>query len=145
MTRMQQAHAPDAALIAAYKATHYEVHAPEGLLLLQIDVSNARLRAVHEKLRVNCSAFLTAWNPRSVPAPEAENAAALDRLRASIAALGLAMWPGWGRDPSGTWAAEESLFVPGIELERATQLARDFDQYAIVHAAGDAIPRLILL
>lgn len=145
MTRMQQADAPDAALIAAYKATHYEVHAPEGLLVLQIDVPNARLRTVHENERVHCSAFLTAWNPRSVPTPPAQNAAALDRMRARIAALGLAMWPGWGHDPGGTWPAEESLFVPGLELEPATRLARDFDQHAIVHAAGDAIPRLILL
>ena len=145
MTRMQQANAPDAALIAAYKATHYEVHAPEGLLQLQVDVPNARLRALHEKLRVNCSAFLTAWNPRSVPTPEAKNAAALDRMRAGIASLGFAMWPGWGRDPSGTWAAEESLFVPGLELASASRLARDFDQHAIVHALEDAIPRLILL
>lgn len=145
MTRMQQAKVPDAALAAAYKATHYEVRAPDAVLLLQLDVFNPRLKAVHDQLRVDCSAFLTAWNPRSVPMPAAENAAALERMRREIANLGLLSWPGWGRDPNGNWAAEESLFVPGLVLERASELGRQFDQHAIVHAQHDAVPRLVWL
>src|SRR5262249_42210274 len=113
--------------------------------LLQIGVPNARLRALHERLRVDCSAFLTAWNPRSMPTPEAENAAALDQMRGRIASLGLTTWLGWGGDPNGKWAAGGSLFVPGLALEQAKALARGFDQYAIVHALDDAVPRLILL
>ncbi|MGH8253165.1 MAG: DUF3293 domain-containing protein [Steroidobacteraceae bacterium] len=142
---MQQADTPDAALAAAYNATLYEVHAPAGLLLLRIDVPNPQLLAAHQQLHVNCSAFLTAWNPRSVPTPPAQNAAALEQLRQQIAALRLSSWPGWGRDPSGTWQAEESLFVPGLDLPRARELARQFDQHAIVHAQIDAVPRLIWL
>jgi hypothetical protein len=135
---MQQANAPDAALAAAYNATHYEVHAPDGLMVLRID-------ALNPQLGVRCSAFLTAWNPRSVPAPAAENGAALERMRGEVTALGLAFWTGWGRDPTGQWPAEESLFVPGLELARARELGRRYDQHAIVYARHDAVPRLIWL
>jgi hypothetical protein len=145
MTRMQQAKTPDAALAAAYNATLYEVHAPDGLLLLRLDVFNPQLKSVHDELRVDTSAFLTAWNPRSVPTPAAENAAALERMRREIANLGLLSWPGWGRDPSGKWPAEQSLFVPGLDLARATELGRQFDQHAIVHTQHDAVPRLVWL
>jgi hypothetical protein len=145
MMRMQQAKTPDAALAAAYNATLYEVHAPGGLMVLRLDVFNPPLQDVHAQLSVRCSAFLTAWNPRSVPTSAAENAAALDRMRNEIAALALLSWPGWGRDPTGQWSAEESLFVPGLDLERARELGRQFDQHAIVHAQDDAVPRLIWL
>ena len=145
MMRMQQPKPPDAALAAAYNATHYEVRTPDGLLLLLLDRPNPQLRAVHEQLGVRCSAFLTAWNPRSVPTPAAQNEAALAQLQQQIAALGLVCWPGSGRDPSGHWAAEESLFVPGLELTRARSLGRQFDQHAIVHAQDDAVPRLVWL
>jgi len=145
MMRMQQADSPDAALAAAYNATQYEVHAPHGLLPLRVDVPSPPLKAVHDQLHVDCSAFLTAWNPRSVPTPAADNAAALARMRRDIAALGLVCWRGWGRDPTGRWQAEESLFVAGLDLARARELGRRYDQHAIVHAAADAVPRLIWL
>ena len=145
MTRMQQVAAPDATLDALYRGTRFEVRAPGGLLLLQLDLPNPQLLAVHEQLRVTCSAFLTAWNPRSIPTPPEQNAAALEQLRQKIKGLGLVCWPGAGRDPTGAWPAEESLFVPGLELARAGQLGRDFDQHAIVHAQIDAVPRLIWL
>jgi hypothetical protein len=145
MMRMQQGNSPDAALAAAYNATHYEVHSPDGLMVLRLDVLNPALQVVHEQLSVRCSAFLTAWNPRSVPTPAAENAAALERMRLRVAALGLVCWTGWGRDPTGHWPAEESLFVPGLDQARAEQLGRAFDQHAIVHARYDAVPRLIWL
>ncbi len=145
MMRMQQPKPPDAMLATAYNATHYEVRAPGGLLLLLLDRPNPQLRAVHEQFGVSCSAFLTAWNPRSVPTPAAQNEAALWQLQQQIAALGLVCWSGSGRDPSGKWAAEESLFVPGLELTRASELGRRFDQHAIVHAQNDAVPRLVWL
>ena len=144
MARMQQA-APDPALEAAYRRTRYEVLAPEGLLLLQLDVHNPGLLTVHERLGVRCSAFLTAWNPRSMPQPPAQNAAALKRMQRVLAGLGLECWPGWGRDPTGAWPAEESLFVPGLALAVAQRLGREFDQHAIVHALHDAVPRLLWL
>jgi len=40
-------------------------------------------------------------------------------------------------------AAEQSLFVAGLDRDTAAGLAREFSQQAFVHAAADAIPRLV--
>jgi hypothetical protein len=143
---MQQPVESVAALEAAYRRTHYEVQQPGGeLLLLRIDEPSFALRGVHERSGVTCSAFLTAWNPRSVPQPAEQNAAANRALQQQLATLGFECWPGLGRDPSGAWPPEESLFVPGLGLAAASDHGRHYGQNAIVHAAQDAVPQLIWL
>ena len=132
-----------AQLEAAYRRTHYEVQTSTGLMLLRIDELCPRLQSVHAELRVSESVFLTAWNPQSVPQCAPRNAVAQARLDQRLAALKLTVWPGWGRDPEGKWPAEPSLFVAGLDRDTAAGLARDFDQRAFVHAAADAIPRLV--
>ena len=141
---MQLAIEGDAGLDAAYRRTHYEITLPGGEpLVLRVDVANPALQLIHASCRVGCSAFLTAWNPRSLQRPAALNAAANAELRARLGAQGLECWPGRGRDPDNAWPAEESLFVPGLELQAACALARHYGQNAIVHAAEDAVPRLV--
>jgi hypothetical protein len=142
---MQQAVEADAALEAAYRRTHYEVQLPEGELLLRVEVASPALRVVHERCGVACSAFLTAWNPRSVPQSAEQNARANQELVQRLAVLGFPSWPGRGRDPRGEWPPEESLFVPGLDLAAASLIGRHFGQNAIVHAAQDAVPRLVWL
>ena len=132
-----------AQLDAAYRRTLYEVQAPGGPMLLRIDEHCPALQAVHAQLAVSESVFMTAWNPQSAPLCASRNAVAQARLDQRLAPLGLTVWPGWGRDPEGSWPAEQSLFVAGLERERALQLAREFDQHAFVHAGPDAVPRLV--
>ncbi|MDC0540702.1 DUF3293 domain-containing protein [Paracoccaceae bacterium] len=50
-----------------------------------------------------------------------------------------------GVDHSGKWPGEESVFVPGLKLERAKLLRSKFGQNAIVWVCDDAVPQLILL
>jgi hypothetical protein len=143
---MQQAIDADRELESAYRRTHYEVQQPGGaLLLLRVDVASPALQAIHERSDVTCSAFLTAWNPRSVQQSGALNAAANQELQQRLIESGLECWPGRGRDPRGEWPPEESLFVPGLELAAACLHGRHFGQNAIVHAAQDAVPRLVWL
>ncbi len=132
-----------AQLEAAYRRTHYEVQTPDGPMLLRIDEHCPRLQAAHTGLGVSESVFLTAWNPHSVPQCAPRNAVAQARLDQRLAALHLTIWPGWGRDPEGSWPAEQSLFVAGLDRDTAAALAREFEQHAFVHAAADAIPRLV--
>ena len=142
------------ALDAAYRRTHYEVLMPVaapasagggGVLVLRIDVPCAALLDLHEQLEVGESGFISAWNPHSVACSEVHNAAAHQRLVARVAELGLDSWPGWGRDPLGEWPAEQSLFVAGLALGVAQRLGAEFSQHALVHAAADAVPRLLWL
>jgi hypothetical protein len=132
-----------AQLEAAYRRTVYEVQAPDGPMLLRIDEHCPRLQAVHARLGVGESVFMTAWNPQSVPQCTARNAVAQARLDQRLAALEFTIWPGCGRDPEGSWPAEQSLFVAGLDRDTAAGLAREFAQHAFVHAAADAIPRLV--
>ena len=50
-----------------------------------------------------------------------------------------------GIDPSGDWPGEESVFVPGLSLDRAKLLGSKFGQNAIVWVGPDAVPQLVLL
>ena len=132
-----------AQLEAAYRRTVYQVQTPDGPLPLRIEEHSPQLQAVHARLGVRESVFMTACNPQSVPQCAARNAVAQARLDHRLAQLGLMVWPGSARDRQGSWPAEQSLFVAGLDLETARRLAREFDQHAFVHAALDAVPRLV--
>jgi hypothetical protein len=132
-----------AQLEAAYRRTVYEVQAPDGPMQLRIDEHCPRLQAAHAQLGVSESVFITAWNPQSVPQCGPRNAVAQARLDQRFASLDLTIWPGWGRDPEGKWPAEQSLFIAGLASAAAAKLAVEFGQHAFVHAAADAVPRLV--
>lgn len=130
-------------LEAAYRATGYIVEAPEGAFTLHVDAPSARLAALHAHRGVGCSAFISAANPGSVLRAPAENAAAHERLLATLQAHGCAWIRGWGRDPAGIWLPECSVLVLALPLAAALDVARDFGQNAILHAVVDAVPRLL--
>ncbi|WP_454719494.1 MULTISPECIES: DUF3293 domain-containing protein [Cupriavidus] len=139
----------DPALIQAYLETRYHVrgNAP---LTLAIGVPSPALAALHAAAGVDCSAFVTAWNPYSRPQPDPaanarRNAARQQRLARELAGLGLAAIDGIGQHPSGGWPGEESLLVLGLALDAARALGARHGQNAIVWSGADAVPRLILL
>jgi hypothetical protein len=49
---------------------------------------------------------------------------------------------GEGRDPTGAWKAELECVVFGIPREAGLELARRFDQNAIVFVAKGGVPEL---
>ncbi len=132
-----------ARLEAAYRATDYVVEAPQGAFTLRVGEASAALAALHARYGVDSSVYLSAWNPGSVPCAAADNDAAHARLSAALRRAGHLGIEGWGRDPSGEWPAERSLLVPGLALPLARELARRFGQNAFLHAATDAVPRLV--
>jgi hypothetical protein len=133
-----------AELIRAYAETEYRVSGDPGFVL-RIDVPSPELLALHARLGVTSSAFVTACNPRSRPLPATENAARQAGLLEAIGKLGLVALPGIGQHPRGDWPGEESWLVPGLSLASAQALGTRFGQNAIVWAGADAIPRLVLL
>ena len=112
---------------------------------LHIDVPSEDLRRCHELFGVDCSAFITAWNPRSTPWPQERNEAAMARLEQALAAMGCRWLRGEGVDPEGGWPGEPSMLVFGIDAPAGVALARRFDQYAIVWSGADATPRLVMV
>jgi hypothetical protein len=140
-------HGIDARLWRAYRETGYRVlpGGPAGAgFTLRIDAPSPELAALHVRLGVQGSAFLTAWNPGSRVLSPAENAARQADLLAAVQRLGCLALPGVGEHPEGRWR-EESVLVPGLSRDDAESLGRRFGQNAIVWADRDAVPRLVSL
>jgi hypothetical protein len=134
----------DAALLAAYRRTEYRVDDAGHVFVLRIDVPSDELRRCHEIFGVSCSAFLTAWNPRSTPGSREQNEGAMSRLEQALAARGCRWLRGEGVDPGGEWPGEPSYLALGVDEPAGVALARRFDQHAIVWSGADATPRLVL-
>lgn len=135
----------DARLLALYRATHYEVLAPEGCFVLRVDEPSPALAVAHRVHGVECSAFLTAWNPHSRPTESGINLLAQQSLLTMLEQQRLAWWPGRGTDPAGHWPAEDSVLVFGMDAELARRVGAAFDQGAVLVAAANAVPRLLWL
>lgn len=131
-------------LIEAYRATHFKVLEPRPITL-RVDHHSAELAELFKEMGVSCAGYLTAWNPYSAATSAADNEAAQLSLIRSLSLEGYPTLKALGVDPAGKWPGEESVFVPGLDLERAKSLGDEFGQNAIVWAGPDAVPQLVLL
>ena len=132
-----------AALMQAYREAEYRVHDRGWTFVLGIDRPSSALVVCHDAFRVDCSAFITAWNPRSQPTTRAHNDAAQARLRNEVELRGLVWLHGIGVDSQGRWEGEESLLVLGLERGAAVSIGRRFEQHAVVWAGADGVPELV--
>ena len=131
--------------VRAFLATDYRLgHAAQDIVLT-IGQRSERLAALFAAKGVNCGAFLTAYNPRGTLQPEAANQLAHAQLATQLEELGHEVIAGAGSAAGGGWAAEESYFALGMDLEPAKAMGTHFDQDAIVWVGADAEPQLILL
>ncbi|MFN7642255.1 MAG: DUF3293 domain-containing protein [Burkholderiales bacterium] len=130
--------------IQAYTETAYRVHREPGFTL-RVGEASDELLAVHSRQGVDCSAYLTAWNPFSRPTDEAANAVRQAELLDALSRLGLVCLPGLGRHPSNEWPGEDSVLALGLDLDEARALGARFEQNALVWSGADAVPQLILL
>ena len=131
-------------LIVAYEATDFRVLEPQAFTL-RVGQHSAELQSLYVELGVKCAGYLTAWNPFSREALELENEYAQRQLLRQLSLEGFPALNALGIDPSGDWPGEESVFVPGLSLDRAKLLGSEFGQNAIVWAGSDAVPQLVLL
>lgn len=134
----------DPTLIQAYRQAEYRVLGDEPMVL-RIDVASAPLAGLHRTLNVDCSAFITAWNPLSQLTPASVNRARHGQLAADMAARGLYAIEAIGVDPAGHWPDEPGYLFPGLSEQDARQTGRRYGQNAVVWAGSEATPRLILL
>ena len=81
----------------------------------------------------------------SVETSDHENEDANLALMKKIVSIGLVPKKGLGKDPSGEWRGEESVFVLGLDFDTTNALGREFQQNAAVWAGPDAVPQLLLL
>ncbi len=135
---MTEARPLDPALRAAWEATEYRFAAGEQVHTLRIGHSHADVDAWLAAQGAQAGAFLSNANPRGERLDERANARRTAALQRWLLKQGLAHWPGLGVPPAGSdWEAEPSFFVPGLDLERATGIARYCEQLGFVwHQVG---------
>ena len=131
-------------LVEAYSATHFTVLEPRPLTL-RVRHHSAELAELFNEMDVSSAGYLTAWNPYSAETSAADNAAAQLSLIRRLSLEGYPTLKALGVDPADEWPGEESVFVPGLDLERAKSLGVEFGQNALVWAGPDAVPHLVLL
>ena len=134
----------DPALVQAYRETEYRVLGAHAMVL-RLDVHSDRLVSLHQAFLVECSVFITAYNPYSQRADLEVNIRRQSELAELLESRGLVVFQGIGRHPGGRWAGEPGFLVPGMPLDEACDIGRQFRQNAIICCGVDATPRLILL
>jgi hypothetical protein len=135
-------------LIQAFLETHYRVHqhgpdAPP--LTLRVGEASPDLVALHRTHSVDCSAFLTAYNPFAQKVDDASNLQKQEALKQEVSRRSLTFLPGKGQHPTNGWPAEPSVLVLGLSFEAAKVMGRKYEQAAIVWIGPQAVPELVLL
>lgn len=131
--------------IRAYLATGYRLGHTDQDITLKIGVHSGRLSALFTSSGVSCGAFLTAYNPRGVIQPDADNQRGHAELTSLLHGQGLKTIEGSGSDAGTDWPVEKSYFAMGLPLDAARHMGHHFDQDAIVWVGADAVAQLILL
>lgn len=136
-----------AALIGAYLATEYRVHASADApgFSLSVGHKSDELLALMKRHKVQTAAYITAFNPLGEALSNAENQRRHKALQADLRWLRLLHFGGVGQGLGGNWTGEESFLILGLGLAKAQQLATQYDQNAYVWSDAQAVPRLVLL
>lgn len=130
-------------LIAAFQETLYCVNGCTPEITLRIGQHSPALAAEYRKLKVSSAAFITAWNPNSLPLTADVNNDRQKNLIARLEEMGIPFYLGEGSSPDGEWR-EPSLLALGIQKAAAQALAAQFEQIAFVYCDDDATPELVM-
>lgn len=131
----------DPELHRAFVATRFTVELAG--VVYDIRVSErlpAALEGYLGRVGVKDWAYVTAWNPNSVPLSVEENRVRQDVLRRELeprhpllAGVGIGS-DGW---------SEESLFVAGIDFAEAIRIGRSYGQLCVVAGTSEDVARLV--
>jgi hypothetical protein len=129
----------------AYIRAEYWVGFPQERILLQVGENAEGLsRIAPMPFGYEISwAYLTAWNPGSIPQMEFVNRGRQEELELSLRGSGYGVLPGFSRDPTGQWPDEEGLLAFGLGWEHALTLGRKFGQNAILAGLGEGRVQLL--
>jgi len=132
-----------AALIDAYTATDFVLFdTGDGELVVNVGKRSTAFDRVLASRNAETAVIVTAYNPRSNVLPDAANRLRHAQLTSMLDARGYDYALGEGRDPTGHWKAELECVVFGISVEAGLEIARAFDQNAIVFIRRGNTPEL---
>ena len=133
----------DESLLKAYKQTTYAV--PSLKINIRIGEKCPLLDQLLQKLERRSWCFVTAWNPQSRLLSDEENQKRNHKLKESLIQSGYIYYDGLGVGDNGQWPPEESILVIGINRLEALEIAKEWEQNAIVFGEIDEKASLILL
>ncbi|MDE2260441.1 MAG: DUF3293 domain-containing protein [Betaproteobacteria bacterium] len=141
---MSSAIDPD--LLSIYQNSDYRVLGEgSAAFVMHIGQPCKPLRNLLQRTGVSSSCFVSAYNPRSEPHTDGENARAQACLTQDVQQMGLQYLEGVGEDPGGECAGEPCLLVLGISREKAIMLGNKYGQNAMLWSEADGMPQLLLL
>ncbi len=130
---------PSYELLAAYCRTDYRVEVPNRIFSIRLGNVCRELDDLLAETGHTEWAIITAENPRSVQRNAAENADRQERLHQRISAReDWLVFSTVARCPRSEWPPERGCLVAGITEADALQLAREFDQHAILCGSAGA-------
>ncbi|MGM0430706.1 MAG: DUF3293 domain-containing protein [Pseudomonadota bacterium] len=123
----------DKELLNNYKNTDYCFMVGTETITLTIGQKNYDFDRLCERLNCNTGAFITAYNPHSQRLPEDENRRRNMQLESHLKQMSEVYdFYGEGQDRDKQWPAEASFMVLGLSQETAIDLAREYQQNALV-------------
>ena len=137
----QRSPPPDDRLRAAYAAAEYVCNG----FVLRVGHLHPAFDAWLAEQTYEYYAFLTAHNPRSVALPAAINELRHGQLQELLRRMQLPFAPALGRDPGGDWAPETGVLLFDVGAAQVHELARVFEQNAVVEGKLGGVPLLVWL
>ena len=128
-----------------YQDAIYEVYYGDRTIQLFIDRPNSKLDLILKKHDVTSWALITAFNPYSQCLSATENKQRHQSLIKLVQSLNLTFFDALGKDKDGAWTPEQSIFIIGINLDRAIAIGRKFQQNAIVFGELEKRSQLVWL
>lgn len=135
--------APDPGLERAYRATRYTAERDGESVSLVVGEPHPQLDRWLAAANAEEWAYLTACNPRSRPLTAEANAL---RMAALVVDLGVIGWPlvhGAGVPLEPGWTPEPSVLVLGLSRPVALELARRYEQHALVCGRRGGVAELV--
>lgn len=132
-------------LLAAYKNSCYNVFLGETVVSLKVGTISNELSIFLKDLQIKSASFITAFNPNSVVLSEEENANRNRDLLADISSLKLSYYEGIGFDEiNKDWLPEKHFLVLGIDRKQSMNLAKKYNQNAILFIVDDGFVELLI-
>lgn len=130
-------------LIIAYEKTVYSVDTPSGSIEFKINKPNGELNKFVSENGASEWAFVTAFNPRSKRLEPEENEQRNAKLQRLLEQRHFKYFLGRGGEANQNWTPEISFFILDISLDTASEIAKTFDQNAIVWSKVNDLPKLV--
>lgn len=132
-----------AKLKEAYLRTSYRVEEVEQAFNIRVGKSNPQLENLLATYAATSWAYITAFNPRSIPLTPEENEQRHIELLHAAQSLGHRTFVGHGVGDDGLWPPEKSLLILGIDRHTASELGSRFGQNAILFGERGGLPELL--